>query len=248
MTNWTTPITWTSSHPTTTQFNEQIRDNTNNLHEQIELLRAALTSECYMLATTSSPFMFTGISGGSLAAGTIIDADHPGVYQFTSTGGNVGGSVGLGAAGQILIAGQEQAEFVFYMDTVSNIYTRMGFLDAISVSAPTDGVWIDINAATVAGKTANNTTTSTTSSTYTASATTWYRATIVINSAASSVTFTLYDAAGSSLWTDTLTTNIPTGAGRFVGFEFQSWKTTAGAGTLAELDYIKLYTPRTLTR
>jgi hypothetical protein len=38
---------------------------------------------------------------------------------------------------------------------------------------------------------------------------------IQLNSNATSVAYRIYSATGALLWTDSLTTNIPTGAGRF---------------------------------
>ena len=67
-------------------------------------------------------------------------------------------------------------------------------------------------------------------------------------SASNLVTYTLFDAAGASLWTDTTTTNIPTAAGREVGAGVTAYKTTAGTVNLIDIDYMNAYEFNALTR
>ena len=106
------------------------------------------------------------------------------------------------------------------------ILIRLGFQDSLTSTAPTDGVWINIAATILSGKTRDNGSESTTGTTYTLSASTWYRAKIAVNSDATEVMFILYNAAGQQLWDNNgtpLTTNIPTASGRETGHGVVAW-------------------------
>jgi hypothetical protein len=100
----------------------------------------------------------------------------------------------------------------------------------------------------ILGKCRSNSVESSTASTFTLTTGTWYRAKIVANSDASRVDFYLYSEAGALLWTDNLTTNIPTGAGREVGHMAGAFNTGTTATPLLWVDYMYLLIARTLTR
>lgn len=154
----------------------------------------------------------------------------------------------------ILLAGGEKGEFVFYCDSAAaTVISRLGFQDSPSQTAPTDGVWINLagdgTGVTASGKTANNTSTSTTGTTTTLTVATWYRGVVELNSNATTATFTIYAENGTQVWTNTLSTNIPTGSGRQTGFILMTSESTVDAGaTRLSLDYFKLSCSRTLTR
>jgi hypothetical protein len=61
-------------------------------------------------------------------------------------------------------------------------------------------------------------------------------------------TYTLYAENGSSLWTDSLTTNIPTASGREIGHGIIATNSGTTAQTIAHLDFMNLSIPRTLIR
>jgi hypothetical protein len=65
--------------------------------------------------------------------------------------------------------------------------------------------------------------------------------------AAATVTFKLYAEDGTLLWSEALSTNLPTGSGRFVG---ASAMATCGNGgsTVASLDLVRFGIDRTLAR
>jgi hypothetical protein len=79
-----------------------------------------------------------------------------------------------------------------------------------------------------------------TGTTYTFSASSWYRLKIQLNSNATSVTFVIYDDAGNVLWTDSLTTNIPTSSGRETGAGMIGTSSGTTAVDLYHLDLMAL--------
>ncbi len=100
------------------------------------------------------------------------------------------------------------------LPTGGNDYeATLGFIDSVNTSH-TDGCYILLSSASANFRyiTRQNSTTTNTDSGLAAAANTWYIGRIVVNAAATSVTFTI-DGANSQA----VATNIPTGAGREVG-------------------------------
>ena len=194
---------------------------------------------------------YVAISSGTQAkiAG---EPNHPGILRISSsTTANSGGYCKMEATG-IRISGGEIFEIIFQHKVASGTNTtiRMGFTDTTNSSDATDGVYVEIPAGSLGlvGKTANNGTRSTTSSSYTISINTWYRAKIVINSDATRADFYLYNDSGTQLWTDYLTTNIPTGSGRETGAGLVATNSGTTATLLAYFDWMAVWFERTLTR
>jgi len=188
-----------------------------------------------------APFATQAIGAGTIAQIASV-ANHPGIWRVASAAGaNTGNGIGLVYISTILLEGDECYDCVFQLQSTTNLVARLGFYDEVTLAAnPTDGAWIDIAATTLTGKTANNTAISTTVSSYAVATATWYRARVKVSEDATSVTFTLYSAAGAVLWTDTLTTNIPTAAGRETGVFALAIKTTATGANLIDIDWCAL--------
>jgi hypothetical protein len=96
----------------------------------------------------------------------------------------------------------------------------------------------------------NNSTCTEADTDYTFSLNTWYAGLIETNADATEATFTLYNSAtGATLWTETITSNVPTGSGRKVGHGVSCFETTTDAASkLMTLDYMNLYFNRNFTR
>jgi len=162
------------------------------------------------------PWDGTTISGGTAEVGT-GEANHPGILRFYSLGGtaNSGHSL-LTHYTPIIIAGREHSEFVFKTPaSLSNVYGRFGFQNSKIVTLPTNGIYINMVGTTLTGKTRKVNAESTTGTSYALSVNTWYRAKISVNDDVDLVTFSLYEmVVGEQVvrWTNTLATNIPTGA------------------------------------
>jgi hypothetical protein len=86
--------------------------------------------------------------------------------------------------------------------TLSTVTMRMGWHDSASVADAVDGVYFEISAGTIKGKTAANSARSTTGTTFTYAATTHYIATISTSSAYAF--FELATSDGTVVWTDYL--------------------------------------------
>lgn len=216
--------------------------------------RQILLSNDFLVATGTQaldPFLGTAIASGTSNQPTagIVDANHPGAIRLlSSTTTNSGFFVGTNIS-SIRLAGDDHFNAVFQLASLALNTTRLGFLDTATVADAVDGAYLEIDASgIVTGKTANNSTRSSTGTTYTISATTWYRAFIRTNAANTAVTFYLYNDAGTLLWTDTLSTNIPTASGREVGAAFVITNSGTTAIDLAHIDFMSFGVRRSLQR
>lgn len=196
-----------------------------------------------------NPFPWTPAALQAATIGAINGtAKHPGVAKYTSHASNANSGVrfNLSGSNKILLAGGEKATFIFSTgDVVDNVTRRFGFLDNTDQNAPTDGVYFKQTGDALTGQTANNTTISTTGTSYTITTNTWYRGVVELNTACTLATFTLYaDDSDTVLWTDTLATNIPTGAGRVVGHgDICTLDSSTGAVIIGYLDYFDFILP-----
>jgi hypothetical protein len=184
-------------------------------------------------AGAAYPFVSTTLSGTqSKVAGT---ANHPGILQIASSStANSGGYIATDLSA-FLLAGGEVFEAIFSPLSGGTSTIRMGFHNATTYNSPTNGAYCEISGLSMTGKTANSSTYSTTGTSYTLTTSSWYRAVVVLNSNATQVTYYLYDGSGNQLWTDSLTTTIPTaniGAGVIATYG------TATASAIVNLDYM----------
>jgi len=213
-----------------------------------------LSSDFYDGTTNAIP----GLLGAAISAGTVgsvaTTANHPGViYMRDSTTAN--GGYKYGCAGTQLIGGGETFEVVFQPVGVRSTQgAQLGWSDTQAANTlPTDGIWFNISgtgaAIVLKGATSSNGVRSYTGTTYTPTTATWYRGTIGVNTAGTLVTYTIYNEAGASQWTDTVAANIPTGAGRDTSPCINvAESTTDAAANILVLDYVNWGSTRTLVR
>lgn len=205
------------------------------------------------LAVSTNPFFpFVGVAVASGTAGTVTTgatANHPGVIRLTSsTTTNSGYFIGTNIT-NLILGGGESAEAIFNIAVLAGTTIRLGFHDSTTSGDAADGCYIEIAETGVAtGKTANNAARSSTGTTTTLSATTWYRANVTMNADATLATFSIYSDAGALLWTDSLSTNIPTTSGRECGMAAIATNSGTSAIDLLYLDYMAISFSRTLTR
>jgi len=200
------------------------------------------------------PWTFLAVGGGTsvIPSEGTVSAEHPGiVLPTTTTSANSGYSYNTYNA-SVTIGGGEAFEAEFKTLSLANTVTRIGFCDTGgTVNDCTDGAYIEISGAagTIVGKTANNNSRSTTGTSYSWSAATWYRVKVVVDSNASSVSFFVYNDSGTQLWTDTLSTNIPSSSARSTGTTFTTYTTSAAASVnIFQLDYIATWNETPLVR
>ncbi len=216
-------------------------------------------------AIRAKPFLYTdflGTAGAAtieasqgwdyavLASGTQAkiagEQNHPGILRTSSsTTTNSGGYCTIEATAYLL-AGGETFELIFQHRVASGTNTtlRFGFLDNITSADAVDGCYFGCPAASLnlVGKTSSNSVRSTSPTVYTLVVNTWYRAKVQLNSNATSVTFTLYNDAGSSLGSQSLATNIPTASGRGTGAGFVATNVGTTAVLLAYWDFMAVWT------
>lgn len=199
-----------------------------------------------------APWNAAAISSGTLpAASTSVVPDHPGITGISSSTSANSGAYIVTTLTSFLLGGSEKTEYIFKTPTSINASTtvKLGFTDSQTASAPTDGLFVNIGSNSVSGKTYSNGSTSTTATSHTVDADTWYRASIELNSNATTATFNLFaDNSETPLWTDTLSTNIPSGAGRYVGHGVVATNSGTTAVSLIYLDYMNLKIDRDLAR
>jgi len=198
------------------------------------------------------PFDLALISLGTQAKIAGV-ASHPGILRISSsTTANSGGYI-LTDINAFLIGGGEIFEVIFQPLVANNTNTtiRMGFLDATTYVDAVDGAYFELSPGSLAikGKTASNSIRSTTATSYTLTVSTWYRARLEVNSNATQVNFYVYDDSGTQLWTDSLTTNIPTALGRNTGAGVIATNSGITATALVYFDYMAVgIINRNLTR
>lgn len=203
----------------------------------------------FTLGATQAGFpcwLGAAISTGTIAKAT-SDANHPGVVRITSSGTANSGYRFIMGTNTFLIAGGEYTELIFNVVTSTNITQYFGFHDSTTSTAPTNGCWINLAGTTLDGKCGNGATT-TTGTNYTISTGTWYRATVSVNAAVNLVTFALYNAAGTQLWTDTVNANIPTAAGKETSHAVVITESAGASQACVDWDYMMFYIDRTLVR
>lgn len=208
----------------------------------------------------SSDFLFNGtgflneawyqssLSGGSSGVGQ-ANALHPGVVTFKSHASNANSGMSMiSDIFSIILGGGENFIGIFKTSAILNGVTRrIGFHDATSITAPIDGVYIEIVDGVVTGKTASNSTIATTSTDFTLSANTWYRILIEISPDASEAYYKLYaDNSDTLLLSDKLTVNgttviIPTGSGRWVSSgDVCTLASPSSVVEIGHLDYLEV--------
>lgn len=185
-------------------------------------------------------------TGATVANVNAPDAASMGVISLssgTTTTGRAGmishtAAIRLGAAA-LTLAYRFQMPALLDGTETGAIY--IGYGDALG-SAPADGVYLywDNAQTNFRMKTRSNNVETDTDSTVAPAAATWYVIEIVINQAATSVTFNLYNADRSALLAaKTNTTNIPTGSGRETGLLVNILKSAGTTARLIYLDYCR---------
>jgi len=198
----------------------------------------------YYGPSANDPWTGAGVASGTIggpAGGTSVN--HPGIGRFVSSTTTNSGYRFYAESNVIIgVHGGEITNVIIRFSVLDSITTRFGFHDATTSTAPVDGVYFEIGPDSVLwGKTMSSSSGSTTGTSYLCALNTWYRLKIVVNSTATQVDYYLINESGTVLWTDFLTTNIPTGATGH-GVICTKEHTGSGAGiNLLHIDYMDLY-------
>jgi hypothetical protein len=194
------------------------------------------------ITTSTHPWIVNSINAGTWSGfGSILN--HNGIRTYSSSANaNSGYFITTNTISFILMGG-EKTTFIFKTPlSQASITRRMGFHTTQDSNSPTDGIYAKIVNGVIAGETSNNNEKSATNTTYTLSADTWYRLKIELNQAKTLVTYTLYaDNSDSVLWTNTISTNIPTA--RVVGHGDVVTSSGTTAIALGQIDYMDIIIP-----
>lgn len=199
---------------------------------------------------TWAPFSGGAISSG-VAAVEAGNAQHPGCITLKSATTANSGYYVYSDIISLLLAGGEVFECIFKTPAVISASTKMriGFADStVAATAPIDGAYFDITSNTLTAKTASNSVVTTSPSSFTLVVATWYRARITIESASSALFEIFADNSEVVLFSQRLTSNIPTASGRNTGVVIIATNSGKVATFMITLDYISLEIARLLQR
>jgi hypothetical protein len=248
---------YNASYWTGTNYNASYITSTyNSTYDGNPTKTTRVFSEFYDPSINAIPgFLGVVISSGSVGA-VATTVNHPGaIYMRDSTTGAGGYRYGCAGTGTQLIGGGETFEVVFQPVGVRTTQgAQIGWSDTAAANTlPVDGIWFNISgtgaAIVLKGATSSNSARSYTGTSYTPTAATWYHGTIGVNTAGTLVTYTIYNEAGVSQWTDTVSGTIPTGAGRdTIPCIIVAESTTDAAANILVMDYVNWGSTRTLVR
>jgi len=223
----------------------QAHDIEKHLHTKLYFVNDCLGQN----AVNQAPWNAAAINSGTFPA-TAGSGDHPGILRLTSsTSANSGAYILMGVS-SFLLKGSCRCDAVVRTSTLAGTTVRFGFHDSASSTTPTDGAYIFIDPVTnlLTGRTFDNSAGSVTGTSYAVTTPTWYRLRVQVNTDATRVDFYVFDEAGNTLWTDNLTTNIPTTAGRETGNGIVATNSGTTAVSLVDVDMIDLEINRALIR
>ena len=211
---------------------------------QIEFLNVGAGS-----AGRTSTWNALAVGGATQAQVTTASVNHPGVMSFLCKAGtpNTGYCYMMDINSIKLGSGGEKSTFIFQIVTDVNTTTRLGFFNVITANPITDGVWLNIDALNVTGRTIDSLGgNSTTGTSYNLTANVWYRGVIDMTDLSVGALFEIY-AEGSTtrLWGDNLTSNIPSTA---VGHGCMAYNSGLSSLVLIHMDYMDFVCSRTLSR
>jgi len=203
------------------------------------------------VSATNGPFVGAAVSSGTTAATPTTSTNHPGIVRVSASATANSGWRAM-TSDRILIGGGEIFDAVLKpLTDMSTITMRCGYTETTTVADNTDGVYFEqVGNGFVVGRTASNGGVNrTTSSTIATIATdTWYHFRITVNNNATSVKFEIFSDAGALLGTQSITTNIPTGAGRDTAAGFIVTSTIGSATAIYDVDYMRIGSQRKLAR
>jgi hypothetical protein len=218
-------------------------------HPQYQLRDEVFYETDFLLVSELAPWSASALNSGT-SNHLPAEQDHPGTMSLlSSTSANSGYLIRLDND-SLQIAGSESAQAIFKVKVLSGTYLVIGLQDMYNASLPVDGCYLMTDPATgkISGHCTANSSDSVTATDYQLVVDTWYRARVVLNSDASLATFYIWADDGTLLWSDTVNSDIPTGAGRQTGCAFAALNTGTSAQTLAYIDYLSLKITRALVR
>lgn len=201
------------------------------------------------VAAANTPFTFAAYNAGTQSTTTYLNGTNPGVVRIASSSTpNSGGVLSTNTlpTGNILPAIGQQMDFVFRTpNTIIGVGStiRAGFILATNTATDaTHGFYIEIVDNQLYGKTAASSSRSQTATSYSISnGGIWFHMRVLYK-AADLIEYSLYNMAGALLWSDTLTTNIPTSLFGCSILAFSSASNTSNT-EMVNMDYVGFTLP-----
>ncbi len=192
------------------------------------------------------PWAVVALSSGTFPRGD-GEINHPGIGRIlSSTSANSGNFARLGVNNGLLLNSNWLSIAIFKVSSTNAVIGNIGFGDSLSAADSVDALELVFGRSAqwnyFEGRARSNSTETVTASGYYLSLNTYYRNTIEISEDSSTATFKLYTGEPyptTLVWSDSITNNIPTGAGRYLGHGWACWTTNATTATeLLKWDYI----------
>lgn len=237
----------------------QVTDNLNRAKQSgFRETNYTKLRSCEFFNTTQFGGDYRAVNSTSTLTAIAPDGAHEGIVQIAETGAAAGTDAGSWIGADItsmFLRGGEAMNLIFrWMDTRTGSKGRIGFwggtyLTGTSTTIP-NGLFLELTGAgndVTIQAIARNATAETIVNSYTLPRNTWVMASVELNEARSTATFTLTDDAGTVLFSWTTTSNIPASTVS-VGELSAFWDASTTTGTLAHLDRMGGYRTKALTR
>ena len=236
-------VTLTKPDVGSTSWGTEVNQNWTDIEDTFEL--ALYQREIYERfsefenALNGTPFAAV-VSGTGAKGDTAVDGEgnHPGIVQLETGTTNTGRGAFQTALGAIRLGGgaaifESVVRIPTLPDGSESFAFRIGFGDSVSGDM-TDGVYIELTQADSDWqcKTSSNSTRTTSDTGQAAQANTWTRLRIEVNAAGSEAKFYIDGTLKA-----TITTNLPTGAGRELGVVASIIKSAGTTNRTAQIDY-----------
>ncbi len=199
-------------------------------------------------ANAHSPYLGQAVSSGTAGLSTAnYSASTSGIVRLvSSTTTDSGYRIGGGNTFLVIKGGEIFRAAVAVVGFTNNTI-RIGFHGCSTVADAINGIYFEITSSAIVFKTSQLSTRTTSSTVYTATANTFYKFEILVNSNATSVTGNIYDVTGVTLLgTATITTNIPSTTSNLTNVQVIGTNSTSTATDICDVDY--LYSEFTVTR
>lgn len=194
-------------------------------------------TDCFAANAGFYPFNGSVVSNGSVNVAGTTTLNRPGIVRLRSgSNANSGYLIATNANSLILKGGEVFLSALIINSIAATTVIREGFIDTINSSDCVDGVYFEITNGLIRAKTSTNNVRTSSTNTFSIVVDTYYWTAIRINSDATLATFKVFNEAGTLLFTDTISTNIPTARDTGVGIIGTSSLT--GGTDLYSLDFM----------
>jgi hypothetical protein len=208
--------------------------------------------------TSATGLSFSALSGGTTATTSPdISGDRVGILTFVdSTTAGGGYSIGSNST-PMALAGKEVFEaLIEWLDIRSTTFGVVGFRGGVGATEPTNGAYClltgNATGAVLQGATSKDGVRVYTPTNFQVLSGVWYRIRVELNADATAVTYSLFNSPHAlnapPVWTQTLSTNIPT-VGNNLGFGLYAYNTNTDAGSpMCSVDWLQFSCDRLLNR